>query len=145
MFHGLANRENSSSRLVSGRGFYTPLGSATGVARCLPRDSPSESVSYGPRLIDQILGKAGQPRFLVLRAQPLPATRLAFPAPLGNVNVNYRLPEAITVQGTFHFGSNFLLGWKTKERRFILRKADAVGREDGPGLQRFLGLFNALQ
>jgi hypothetical protein len=58
--------------------------------------------------------------------------------------VNHRLPEAIAVQGTLHFGSNFFLGWKTKERRFILRKADAVGREDGPRLQCFLGLFNAL-
>jgi hypothetical protein len=75
----------------------------------------------------------------------LPAFRLAFAAPLGHVNVNHRLPEAIAVQGTLHFGGNFLLAWKTKERRFILRKADAVGREDGPGLQRFLCLFNALQ
>jgi hypothetical protein len=59
--------------------------------------------------------------------------------------VKYRLPEAITVQGTLHFGSYFFLAWKTKERRFILRKADALGREDGPGFQRFLCLFNALQ
>ena len=62
-----------------------------------------------------------------------------------SVNVKYRLPEAIAVQGTFYFGGNFLLGWKTKERRFILRKAEAVRREDGPGLRRFLCLFNALQ
>jgi hypothetical protein len=58
--------------------------------------------------------------------------------------VKYRLPEAITVQGTLHFGSYFFLAWKTKERRFILRKADAIRREDGPGSERFFGLFNAL-
>jgi len=87
----------------------------------------------------------GKPCFEVLRAQPLSATLFAFPAPLRNVNVKYRLPEAIAVQGAFHFGSNFFLRRKTKERLFILRKADAVRREDGPSFQRFLSLFNALQ
>jgi hypothetical protein len=45
----------------------------------------------------------------VYEAQPLPAFRLAFAAPLGHVNVNHRLPEAIAVQGTFYFGGNFFL------------------------------------
>jgi hypothetical protein len=90
-------------------------------------------------------GKGGQPCFPVLRAQALSAFFLAFPAPLRNVNVKCSLPEAIAVQGTFHFGSNFFLRWKTKERWFILRKADAVHRKYGSRFQRFLSLFNALQ
>ena len=54
-------------------------------------------------------GKGGQPCFPVLRAQALSAFFFAFPAPLRNVNVKYRLPETIAVQGTFYFGSNFFL------------------------------------
>jgi len=55
------------------------------------------------------------------------------------------LPEAIAVQGAFHFGGNFFLRRKAKERLFILGKADAVCLEEEPWLQRFLNLFNAFQ
>jgi hypothetical protein len=37
----------------------------------------------------------------------LPAFRLVFAAPLGHVNVNDTLPEAIAVQGTFYFPHTF--------------------------------------
>jgi hypothetical protein len=91
------------------------------------------------------IGKGREPCFPVLRAQALSAFFFALPAPLRNVNPKCSLPEAIAVQGTFHFGSNFFLRWKTKERRFVLRKADAVRRKYGLSFQRFLSLFNPPQ
>ena len=61
-----------------------------------------------PVSVLSIFGKAGQPGFPVLRAQPLSPFFFALPPPLCNVNVKSRLPEAIPVQGTFYFRSNFL-------------------------------------
>jgi len=50
MFHGFDNKEILP--LGRSQGGFNPRGSATGVARCLPHDSPSERVSYGQRLTD---------------------------------------------------------------------------------------------
>src|ERR1019366_6544722 len=65
--------------------------------------------------------------------------------PFRDVYVTNRLPEPITVQWALHFGSDFFLARKTKERLLVLRKADAVRREYGLSLESFLGLFNSLQ
>src|SRR5690349_7451883 len=80
---------------------------------------------------DLLYGQAtGKPCHLVLQAQSAPAFLFALPTPIRNVNVVSRLPEAIAVQGAFHFGGNFFLRRKAKERLFILGKAGTVCREE---------------
>ena len=76
----------------------------------------------------KIRRKAGQPRLVVLSAQPLPANFFTSSAPLGHIKVPHQ-PNAFPMHRTLDLSSNLRLNEKSDKGRLVLGKADAVGGE----------------
>ena len=81
--------------------------------------------------------ETGFPGFSILSAKMLAASGFFFTSPPRDVSVKNGLFEAITMQRAFHGCCNWFLCWITKERLFILREADAIGREHALCFCRF--------